>query len=269
MKMHLVSIIALFIIASAPTHAQGADFDYIHYETLLKRYVKTDVKINGISITAVDYAALAQEASKPDSPYSLLLRGLAAFDPDTLGSREEKMAFWVNVYNIAAIKTIVDHYPVDSIRSRKISWLKLPWNRKAIKIGGNEYSLAEIEFDLLVEGFKDLRVHFGINCASVSCVDLLAEPFHAGKLDRQLEEQGKRFLADTKKGLRIDRSKKRVYLSQVFRFDKKHFDEYAGSAITFILPYVEEADRKYLRSGTYDVEYLDYDWNTNELKNAK
>jgi hypothetical protein len=269
MKKYLFSLAALCFIASAPALAVGADYNYIQYEMLLKRYVKSDVKINGVSVSAVDYATLEKEASKPDSLYSLLLKRLAAFDPATLGSREEKMAFWINVYNIAAIKTIADHYPVDSIRSRKINWLGLPWKRKAIIIGGNEYSLAGIEFDLLVEGFKDLRVHFGINCASVSCVDLLAEPFRAGKLDHQLEAQGKRFLADTKKGLRVDREANKVYLSQVFKFDKKHFEEYAGDPITFILPYVSEADRKFLLSGKYEVEYLDYDWNANDLKDAK
>jgi hypothetical protein len=269
MKSFLVSIAALCFIVGAPALTRGADFTYVQYETLLKRYVKSNVKINGITINAVDYAALKKDASSPDSPYSKLLRELAAFDPASLASRKEKMAFWINVYNIAAIKTIVDHYPVDSIRSRKVNWLGLPWKQKAITVGNREYSLAEIEFDLLVEGFRDLRVHFGINCASVSCVDLLEEPFRADKLDHQLEAQGKRFLADAKKGMRIDRTENRVHLSQVFKFDKKHFEAYAGGALQFILPYVPEADRKYLQSGKYTVEFLDYDWNANDLRDAK
>jgi Protein of unknown function, DUF547 len=261
----LLLVCALFI----PNAVDAADFLYSNYEQLLEQHVKTGVAINGIRVNAVDYTALKHEALRPDSTYSRLLSDLTAFDPETLGSREERIAFWINVYNIAAIKTIVDHYPVDSIRSRKINWLGLPWNRKAITVGGKEYALGEIESDLLVEGFRDLRVHFGINCASVSCVDLLAEPFRANKLYRQLEEKGKRFLADTKKGMRIDRSENTVYLSQVFKFDKKHFDAYAGSAMKFIMPYVPEADQEYLRSGGYGVEYLDYDWNANDLKNAK
>jgi hypothetical protein len=252
-----------------PLVAQGADFSYAQYKTLLEQHVKLGMTIDGIAAAVVDYSALATEANKPDAAYSRLLTELAAFDPASLGSPVERMAFWTNVYNIAAIKTIVDHYPVDSIRSWKIQWLGLPWNRKAITVGGREYSLEEIEFDQLVEGFKDLRVHFGVNCASVSCVDLLAEPFRADRLDRQLEEQGKRFLADQKKGMRIDRNKSTVYLSQVFKFDKKHFEAYAGNAVKFILPYVSEADREYLQSGKYDIEYLDYDWNANDLKNAK
>jgi hypothetical protein len=269
MRKHILTIAIFCFMAGASAAAPAADFSYSHYETLLMRYVKSGVAIDGINVSAVDYGALAQDAAKPDSPYSHLLKELAAFDPGTLGSREEKMAFWINVYNIAAIKTIVDHYPVDSIRSRKINWLGLPWGRKAITVGGKQYSLEGIEFGELVEGLRDLRIHFGINCASVSCVDLRSEPFRAGALDRQLEEEAKRFLANEQKGMRIDRAGKKLYLSQIFKFDKKHFDAYAGGAVKFILPYVPEEDRNFLQSGKYDLEYLDYDWNANDLKNAK
>jgi hypothetical protein len=269
MKKYSLPIIALCFIMGASASARSADFDYSQYEMLLTRYVKPDVTIDGIKVNGVDYSVLAQDASKPDSPYTLLLKKLAAFDPATLESKEERMAFWINVYNIAAIKTIVNHYPVDSIRSRKINWLGLPWGRKAITVGGQEYSLEEIEVGKLVEGFQDLRVHFGINCASVSCVDLRGEPYRAEGLYKQLDEQGRRFLANQKKGMRIDQKEHTVYLSQVFKFDKKHFESYGGGAVKFILPYVSEVDQEYLRTGTYDVEYLEYDWNVNDLKNAK
>jgi hypothetical protein len=266
-KMILILLAA--IAPAVPLVSFGADFSYSPYEALLRRYVKPDVTIDGISLNAVDYTALSQEAAKQDSPYALLLKELAAFDPATLASREEQMAFWINVYNIAAIKTIVDRYPVDSIRSRKINWLGLPWGRKAITVGEKEYSLQEIEIGELVEGFRDLRVHFGINCASVSCVDLRTEPYSAARLYEQLDEQVRRFLASQKKGMRIDRKEHKVYLSQVFKFDKKHFDSYAGGAIQYILPYVNDEERRYLQSGKYDVEYLEYDWNVNDLKTAK
>jgi hypothetical protein len=198
-----------------------------------------------------------------------LLGELASFNPETLGNREDKMAFWINVYNIAAIKTIIDHYPVDSIRSRKINWLGLPWSRKAITIGGRKYALEEIELGELVEGFRDLRIHFGINCASVSCVDLRKEPYRAGTLYKDLEDQGRRFLADPKKGMRIDLQENKIYLSQVFKFDKKHFDEYAGGALQFIQPYISDRDREAVRTGTLKLEYLDYDWKANDVKNVR
>ena len=260
--------LVLAIFVSLPVIASGADFDYSHYETLLKRHIKTGVSINSIRLNAVDYNSLAREAKQTGSDYTTLLKELAAFDPGTLKSREEKIAFWVNVYNIGAVKTITDHYPVDSIRSKKINWLGQPWNRKALFVGGKEYSLAEIENDILLDGFRDLRIHFGINCASVSCADLLAVPYRAATLFAQLEEQGRTLLTDRKKGLVVDSGEKTVLLSKIFKFDKKRFDA-AGGAIAFIKQYLSKADNTAIEVGGLKLEYLDYDWKTNDAKNAR
>ena len=263
-----VAFFLLSLSVFVSSAVQSAGFDNKHYESILNRYVKPNVSIDGIQITAVDYTALAGEAQKENFDYRALLKDLASFDPESLISREDKMAFWINVYNLAAIKTIVDHYPVYSIRSKKINWLGLPWNRKVIPIGGREYSLSQIENDILLDTFKDLRIHFAINCASVSCVNLAQEPYRGTTLFQQLEEQGKRFLADQRKGLRIDREKKLILLSQVFKFDKKHFDEIAGGAIHFILPYLRPDDREFVKKEKLAVEYLDYDWKSNDIKNV-
>lgn len=267
--MKRIWLLVMMIVVSLPVFASGADFNYSHYENLLKRHVKPGSIINGIRLNTVDYVALAREASQAGSDYSLLLKELATFDTASLKNREEKIAFWVNVYNIGAMKTIVDHYPVDSIRSKKINWLGQPWNRKVITAGGKEYSLSEIENDILLNGFKDLRIHFGINCASVSCADLLAVPYRAATLFAQLEEQGRKLQTDRKKGMVIDRDRKTVLLSQIFKFDKKHIDALGGGALAFIKPYLSAADRATIDAGGLKLDYLEYDWNANDLKRAR
>ena len=267
--MNRIWQLALMMLISLPVMASGVEFNNRHYESLLKHHVKTGVSINGIQLNAVDYSALAKEAEQPNSDYSLLLKELALFDTASLKSREEKIAFWVNVYNIGAMKTIVDHYPVDSIRSKRINWLGQPWNRKVLTIGGREYSLADIENDILLDSFKDLRIHFGINCASVSCADLLAVPYRAATLFAQLEEQGRKLLADGKKGMVIDHDKKTVLLSQIFKFDKKHFDSLGGGALAFIKPYLSIEARASIGAGGLTLGYLEYNWNANDAKNAR
>jgi len=264
-----LTIVLLFCRLLAPAAVTGADFDYARYAALLENRVREGVLMNGISATAVDYRGLAKDAGLPASDYRTLLKDLASFEPATLESREERMAFWINVYNIAAIKTIVDHYPVDSIRSLRIHWRGSPWDRKVINVGGRDHSLDEIEHTILLDGFGDLRIHFGINCASVSCADLLAVPYRAATLYRQLELQGRKLLANRKKGMRIDRERNTVYLSRIFSFDEKRFRAYPGGVLAFIKPYVSDVDREYLTRGKPEIEYLDYDWSANDLKNAR
>jgi hypothetical protein len=84
-------LLSLSIFVSSTV--QGANFDYKHYEAILNRYVKPNVSIDRVLVTAVDYAALASDAGKLDSDYSGLLKDLASFDPETLDNREDKMAF--------------------------------------------------------------------------------------------------------------------------------------------------------------------------------
>jgi len=264
-----LNFICGFFVLFISMTVQAASFDYSHYETLLNRYTKPGVSIDGVRVTAVDYTALAKERGKQGSDYQTLLKDLGSFNLETLDSREDKKAFWINVYNIAAIKTIVDHYPIDSIRSKKIKWSGLPWDRKAIAIGGKEFSLGQIENDILLEAFKDLRIHFGINCASVSCVNLRREPYQGPTLSKQLEEQTREFLGDRQKGLLIDRKKKIVYLSQIFKFDKKDFDKLGGGATHFILPFLRPEDQEFVKEEKVGVEYLNYDWKLNDTKNAR
>ncbi len=254
----------LLLLLLAPG-ARGAIFDFADYRQLLEHYLEAGQVINGIPANTVDYRLWHSEQNRPDSPYRRLLDDLAAFDPAELKTANEAMAFWINVYNIAAIKTILDHYPVDSIRSRAIHWLGQPWKREAIVVGGRPHSLHEIEFDILVERYRDLRIHLGINCASVSCADLRPEPYTPQQIDRQLGEQGERLAAQPEKGLRIDREKRTVYLSQIFKFDKQHFDAWAGGGVSFLLPYVTDPEVKlFLQDEDYRVDYLDYDWSLNQ-----
>lgn len=259
----------IFLLLCLPIFEVYADFDYTHYDNLLKRYLKKDVKIVGIPVTAVDYASIAKEMKRDGSDYLSLLSGLKSFNPERLKNRKEKMAFWINAYNVGAMKTILDFYPVDSIQNRKINLLGSPWKRKVINIGNKEYSLNEIEYDILLEGFRDLRIHFGINCASVSCVNLRDEPYRSDTLYKQLEEQGEDFLLSKEKGMFIDRDKNIVYLSEIFKFDKKHFDEIGGGALNFILPFLSVHDRETLKSGKFKLKYLDYNWTLNDSKKFK
>lgn len=260
----LVLLLALLL---PPLSAGAAAFDFSPWARLLERHLSENRVIHGIPVNTLDYRALADEANQPDGDWQALLQQLETFDPATMVDRNERMAFWINVYNIAAVKTILDHWPVDSIRSRSIHWLKSPWKTEIITVGGRRYSLHQIEFDLLVEGFRDLRVHLGINCASTSCVDLSPAPFSGPELDRQLQQQGERLARQTAKGLAIDYDRRLVRISRIFDFDAEHFDVWAGGGIRFLLPYIRDKKaRAFLEEGDYRVDFLDYDWTLNDTR---
>ncbi len=271
-KLHLnISIILIFIIFLLISgNSSGASFDYSEYNNILINYVMLDIDIKSFTLNVVDYENLYAERGKSDSDYTTLLHKLKEFDPDSLTSNEEKIAFWINVYNIGALRMILDHYPADSIRSTKINWLKNPWNKKIINAGGTDYSLGHIEHEILPGKYKELRAHFAIVCASLSCPELAKEVYLGEKLDEQLIRQARKFFGNPKKGLSIDKKNNVVHISRIFKFDETNFPDGKESIIPFILSFIEDRDdREYLAKGSYTLKFLEYDWGLNSLRNVK
>ncbi len=205
--------------------------------------------IDGVALNLVDYDNL-----KNNAEFRQVVQSIEQTDPEQLVGNNEKMAFWINVYNIAAIKMILDNQPVESIRD--IGSLFSPvWDKDAITINGTTYSLGHIEHEIL-RPMGDARIHFAIVCASVSCPDLRRESYTAEQLDAQLDEQTRKFLHNEVKGLALDRDKQVVHISSIFKWFKEDFDNEEG--ILNFLSRHSGADV----SG-YKIKYLPYNWNLN------
>jgi hypothetical protein len=95
---------------------------------------------------------------------------------------------------------------------------------------------------------------------------LRREPYRAERLDVQLDDSVRRWLADPRKGLRIDDQRKRVHLSRIFDWFAEDFEK-AGGALGFALEYVPEAERQWLEQhgAQAKIDWLDYDWSLNDL----
>ena len=261
-----ILLIGIFLFQASPALAN--DFGYNLFQKFLDKHVTADQEVNGFRMTLVDYQAISKGISSPETIYNQLVAQFSSFDPARLTSKDEKLAFWINAYNLGAIKIIIDHFPVDSIRSRKINFLKNPWDKNVLSIGGQSYSLGQIEHEILLDELAEPLAHFAIVCASLSCPDLSQDAYTPDKLKSQLARQASLFLNDRKKGLNIDRQNKTVYFSQIFKFDKKTFPDGARSALELIFPYLSRRQHTYLSGEDYKIKYLDYNWDLNILRKS-
>ena len=244
-------ILALMAVLSVAAQAQA--LDEALYAELLER---NTVAVDDIASTRVDYAAL-----RSSEPWASLIRSLRDSDPQRFDSRDEKLAFWINAYNILAIDLVRRHYPVDSIRSIG-SLLSPVWKREAGVIGGRACTLDQIENEIL-RPMGEPRIHGAIVCASLSCPPLRREPYRAATLDAQLEDNVRRWLADLRKGARVDRSARTLYLSPIFDWFAEDFGDDVLPFVTSHLP-PEEASWVRARGTALRIRYFDYDWSLNE-----
>ena len=213
----------------------------------------------------VDGGLVDYEGFERDSLFSRYLNLLRSTNPDSLESRKEQLAFWINAYNAYTIKLIVDRMPLNSIRDIGLGLPVLfgPWSIEMANVGGRVYTLNEIEHDIIRDRFSDPRIHFALVCASRSCPELRKEAYEGPVLEAQLEEDSRRFVNDITRNS-FEPSTRTAFLSRIFDWYASDFEKKAGDVRKFVAAYVtgEEA-RRLLQDPESDIDYLTYDWSLN------
>ncbi len=214
------------------------NIDYKNYASFLKKNVSNSGNVNydKIKVNKIELEAIATE--------------LTDSRPTDKWSKNEKMAYYINVYNVFTIKSIIDNYPVKSIKD-----ISNVWDKKIIPQGKILYSLWDVENKILRK-MGDPRIHFAINCASYSCPIMSNEVYIADKLDKQLEAGAKEFINDKSKNV-ITASE--IKLSNIFDWYSSDFKEESGSVIEFLNKYSRITIDKKAKT-----RFLDYNWSLNK-----
>ncbi len=257
MKFLINFFASLLFLFFALNSANAKPFNFTDWDKILKKHVKPS-QLSGISLNTVDYVKL-----KSDPLFHRLQKNLDLFSLSDLNTEKEKLTFWINVYNIFAVKVVTDNYPLRSIKEIGGLFTSV-WEIKAGTVGGRKYSLDEIEHGILRK-MGDPRIHAAIVCASISCPDLSTTTYRSESINEQLDMQVKNFLANSKKGMRIDTTVKptKIILSPIFNWFEDDFNS-SGGVLNFIKPYVSLKYKHILENTKYSISYMDYNWSIND-----
>ncbi len=183
------------------------------------RFLAANLVLGRDGISRVAYGNLSRADRRALARY---VDALAAV-PISRHRRAEQLAYWINLYNALTIKVVLDHYPVKSIREINISpgWFSIgPWDRKLIEVEGAVISLNDIEHRILRPIWRDARIHYAVNCASLGCPNLAPEAYHAKTMDRRLSE-GARAYVNHSRGVSIEGQ--RLYVSTIYKWFAEDF----------------------------------------------
>jgi len=245
----LLTIVTLFACQSNSLGQAGTKAPNHDPWTVL---LQSHVTANG----NVDYKGFIKDKAKLES----YLTSLSNNAPDkATWTEEEQLAYWINAYNAFTVKLIVDNYPVKSIQDLhptfKIPMLNTVWHKKFFKIGGEDASLDQIEHKILRKEFDEPRIHFAINCASVSCPPLRNEAYTATKLEQQLTDQAINYINNPAHN-KIAASQ--IEVSKIFSWFSGDFTK-KGSLIDYLNKF-----SKVKINANAKVSYMDYNWDLNE-----
>lgn len=236
--------------------------DHSPWAELLDRWL---VPGEGGAPNLFDYAGLK---SSPGDRAALdaYIAALGRIDPGTL-SRPDAFAFWTNLYNALTVAVVVEHYPVASIRDIGISpglFSTGPWGKKLVTVAGRELSLDDIEHGILRPEFGDPRVHYAVNCASIGCPDLAAEPYDGARLDEMLDAAARAYV-NSPRGARVENGQ--LVASSIFKWYRKDFGGTEEGVLAELRKYAapELANKLENVSG---VSSYDYDWSLNDARSS-
>ncbi|WP_109302469.1 DUF547 domain-containing protein [Aquimarina sp. AU474] len=239
MKALKTILTLLMVLFFNQTNAQNT-FDHSVWDQALLLNVSEDGK--------VDYDGFMRDSSQLYTYF----KQLSDNPPKENWSREEKLAYWINAYNAYTIKLVIDSYPLKSIKD-----LQDPWGKKFFKIDGAWHSLGELEHKILRK-YGDPRIHFAINCASISCPVVWNRAYTAENLHVALDEQTEKFINDPTRNTITETE---VNVSKIFSWYKKDFKVNGGDVKDFINRYAAVKISNQSEKG-----YKTYDWGLNEGK---
>ncbi|MBP9138798.1 MAG: DUF547 domain-containing protein [Flavobacteriales bacterium] len=203
----------------------------------------------------VDYKGMVKDKLKLEAYCVSLTNNV----PTDAWTKQQKLAYYINLYNAQTVKLIVDNYPVASIRDLdpklSIPGFNSVWHATKFMVGKKELSLNDVEHEIL-RNMGEPRIHFAINCASGSCPPLRNEAYTAEKLEQQLTDQTKQFINSAQYNKITGSS---VELSAIFDWFVGDFTK-EGSLFQYLNKYSTVKINENAK-----VKYLDYDWSLNDV----
>jgi hypothetical protein len=224
------------------------------------RFLKQNVMAHPSGINRVRYPLVAPEDQKLLKGYLQALQTL----PISNYNRNEQKAYWINLYNALTVDLILSRFPVASIRDINISpglLVRGPWGAKLLAVEGEKLSLDDIEHRILRPIWKDNRVHYAVNCASLGCPNLQPAAYTSDNTEALLEKGAREFI-NHPRGVSIQKGKLLVsslyvWYQEDFGHDAEglmeHWQKYANPALT-------DALEKYSGGLAHD-----YDWRLNNI----
>lgn len=267
-RLQSVTVITLLFLATTAAGAPEAEpwpfwqpsdeqnaavIDHADWAAFLERYLVTD---NADGIHRVRYSAVDEDGYRLLAGY---LDQLQSADPRGFRRNEQK-AYWINLYNAATIKVVLDNPAKKSILRMGERFFSIgPWDDVLLDVAGQPLTLNDIEHRILRPIWQDRRIHYAVNCASIGCPNLTVRPYTGDTLHEMLDENEHDYINHSR-GVSLKEG--RLTLSQIYKW---YLDDFAPDQAGLLAYLAEHADvdlARGLRGWKGKLRY-DYDWDLN------
>ena len=253
----------------------SSEFSHEKFDQVLQRHVDHQGR--------VDYTALKEQADDLEDYYYLVTQYSPDSNPELFADKNARLAYWINAYNAAAIKIVLEYYPISGVgdvtRPYALFFVPGKWRFFVFhrpRFGNVATNLYYLENSVIRKRYNEPRIHFAVNCASIGCPYLPRDAFTGPLLDQQLEKEARKFFSQ-QRNFRINRQTKTVFLSSILDWYEDDFIEWLKirypkkqehSLLDYVAHYVDVDTVKKLRGSAsgYRIQFISYDWGLNDSK---
>ncbi len=256
----LICSLLVFLIGCSQSYPKE-EFDpsYQMYNSVLQNFIHGE---------KVDYKLLKEQRAELDH----FILQLAGAKLEKM-SEDEQLAFWINAYNAITLRSIIDNYPVKSIQNIDGVWTKVKWH-----VADQEVTLDHIEHKIIRPTYKDARIHFAVNCASIGCPPLLNHVFTGQTVDSLLDVVSSNFIMN-KNRHHIDFEANTIETSELFSWFWEDFvsnyneqifqnkSDVESAMLNFTYTHLSDSLRtKFSKDVFWKITFAPYDWSLNDIE---
>jgi len=249
------AITAVFLCLLPTWSAQAESYQPVHvpenidhtvYDNLLRTYV------NNSGLVAYG----KWKDNRVDSDALRLYTESFASAKQGIAEGAEAVASLINLYNALTLQSILEVYPVESIRE-----IDDVWSKRRFIVGGEHVSIDDVEHGTLrpLIGWK---VHAAVVCAARSCPPLQPFSYKAESLDETLDAANRKWMH------RIDMNRfsspdKIAEISKIFDWHEEDFES-IGGVREFLKAYAPQRHRIFLGDAATRIRFMSYHWGLND-----
>jgi len=177
-------------------------------------------------------------------------------------TRDEQLAYWLNLYNVTVLNEIIKEYPQRSLKKLALGKNSI-FSEKILNVAGIPLSLDDIEYTILKSNYdSNPLIIYGLYQGYIGGPNIRKRAYSGGDVWRALKNNANEFV-NSNRGT-YPKDEKTFRVSSLYERNKAFFPDFDNDLTEHLMVFIEGPERSDLQSAKFIRPDID-DWTVTDL----
>jgi len=177
-------------------------------------------------------------------------------------TRDEQLAYWLNLYNVTVLNEIIKEYPQRNLKKLAVGRNSI-FSKKILNVAGIPLSLDDIEYTILKNNYdSNPLIIYGLYQGYIGGPNIRKRAYTGGDVWRALKNNAHEFI-NSNRGT-YPKNEKTFRVSSLYERNKAFFPDFDDDLTGHLMTYIEGEERSELQASKYIRADID-DWTVTDL----